>query len=488
VRTFALTATSGEGEAVSRNGPLHPRTPSSAVKAALQESKRELFQNKHDVAEEAIERLRQQHKRDQTERDLNFTFNDPFMSSAVAIDSEMAHSVLSHEVFSMNPSTLSLHAPSTLSNNRTITSSLISTSAQQESLLSMPVSPTPHQQQQPNRKSSLSKFISPKAKKTEKESKVSSNRKEHSFFPVSKPTGTSRQERRLKAKLMRNKGVPKEVTPTSPIRLLKNGRDMRKHKRVLNSTVNLFGGSKSRNDEDRDMDESWDMANDGISDITQETVDKMVLAITKHLHKFPEEAENLNRVHSDMTDPAPERGTYVTNNQLNTSAEELFPYLGGKNVITPPRGEGMSTKKGMTPPSFSRNVGSMGTRTFFTKTTQSTNDFANAWAIDEQEFWATEVAKESKNQFNKNRNMFEQRCSKNNIPTTPNSRKLAGKKKSKRSGHTTTSTITTAAPTLHSFVPSPPSSRPLVQKYPHQEENKELFLPQNGRNLQMAEI
>lgn len=410
VATTAITpSTSGAGESSSPEkvtpSPLHQQKSCSVVKTAIQETSKTLFKNNHDVAQEAIFRLREQHRLDKSER----LVTDSLYESEMAVDTERA-SLISTRSSMFSPSTLSMN-PSTLSNNRTL-------STFQES------------ERQGSRKASLQKLISNRAKKN---AKIPAKRQELSFFPASKPKDT-RKDKRIKEKLKRNKGVPKEVTPTSPMRMLRS-RNNERQKHLLNKTAN--SQEKLFNDDfnaqcaaNENADDSWDIENDGISDITQSTVDRMVIAISQHLRVFPEEAETLNRIHSDMTDPAPKKGTdhFLTGGDV----------AGFGRIATPPRGE-KSTK--MAPDILNRTFGSVGTKSFFTKTTQSTqtNDFANAWKIDEQKFWDSEVAKESQQDFLK--------------PKSPG--KLTVVKRSKRLDSSTITTATT--PTTLFTSPHSPS-------------------------------
>ena len=379
VATSALTPSSSNGETSAPHhvtpSPLHRK--SSAATAELLEQSRALFKSNHDIAQEAIHRLRKQHQLEQSEK----LVSNSLYESEVAVDTERM-SLLSarSSMFSNNQSTLSYN-PSTLTNNRTLS--------------------TYDAEQSQIRKASLQKLIANRAKKN---ANVLENKyqQEHSFFPASTPDapGKSRKEKRVREKLMRNKGVPKEVTSASPMRMLKN-RNNERQKRVLNTPDSLFNDDFNARCE-ANANDSWDIENDGISDITQSTVDRMVLAISQHVRVFPEEAEALTRIHSDVTDPAPKKGAMLRSiDEKHT--DHSFPILSsGKAGFSPPRTRS-ANKSGMTPAHLQRTYGSTGTQSFFTKTTHSTatNDFANAWKIDEQKFWDSEVAKESpqKHQF-----------------------------------------------------------------------------------------
>mmetsp|Transcript_10544 Transcript_10544/g.26602 ORF Transcript_10544/g.26602 Transcript_10544/m.26602 type:complete len:539 (+) Transcript_10544:499-2115(+) len=429
VATTALTpSTSNSGGDSSSPGPVtpSPQHQALAVKAAIQETSKTLFKNNQEIAQEAIFRLRQQHTLDQSDKIVT----DSLYESENAIDTERA-SLISTRSSMFSPSTLSMN-PSTLSNNRTL-------STFQES------------ERQASRKASLQTLISNRAKKN---AKIPTKSKEMSFFPASKPRDT-RKDKRIKEKLKRNKGVPKEVTSMSPSRVLK-ARNNERQKQLLNNSDLFDDNFNAHCAATQDADDSWDMDNDGISDITQSTVDRMVRAISQHLRVFPEEAENLNRIHSDVTDPAPRKG------ELRNAGGDV---AGFTRIVTPPR-----NGKVMSPSALNRTYGSMGTKSFFTKTTQSTqsNDFANAWKIDEQKFWESEVAK--------------QEVSKN--------KKLTVIKKPKRLDSSTITTSTT--PTTLLSPHSPPSFFQTNNQSGH-----EIFLTDHDKlmdnlvkqtDLQMAEI
>jgi len=505
--TTAITPTSSREETCTTGpvtpSPLHQPKPVSAVKSALKESSKILFTNNHDIAEEAIHRLRQQHQRDHAEKIVT----DSLYESEVAVDTERDRSVRSKtpSMFSNNPSMLSLN-PSTMTNYRTVSSSL------QE-----PERAKQQQQQPSSRKSSVQKSMAPRqtssnqnniakapaANKPSGKTLVRA-RQEHSFFPASRPRdapGSSRQEQqRLKDKLQRNKGVPKEVTPTSPIRMLKT-RNKQRQKQILNapSTDDNFVDANFNNnderDENRDANDSWDIGNDGISDITEATVDRMILAIAKHIRVFPEEAETLNRIHSDITDPAPIRGAIQNNDasSVEASSYQFFPMIGGAvagftngaTLVTPPRGGDAHATKGMSPHLFTRNIGSNANHSFFSKTTQSTqtNDFANVWKIDEQQFWDTEVANES------NKDLFKGH-------TSP-SRMTVMKRRKQRSGTTTTATSITVATTPTTSFSSHQSPLSRFHRKHEDHTSREVFLTDHDKlmdnlvlqnDVEMAEI
>jgi hypothetical protein len=468
-----------------------------------------LFRNNHDIAQEAIHRLRQQHQRHQIEKVIianNSLYNE---SSEVAVDTERDHSVFSHSILSKNPSLLSTNAPSTLSMgpstlasyNRTVSSSLLEPGQAQ----AQAKQPQHHPSQ--SRKSSLQKLISNRSvKKTAKMAmettpvRTAAQKELHSFFPVSKPqdllgkpTTSEEQKQRLKKKLRRNKGVPKEVaTPSSTMRRTLKNRNTQRQKQILNGGNHgddVFFGTDT--DASRDANDSWDMDDDGISAITQTTVDRVVLAISKHLRVFPEEAETLNRVHSDVTDPAPKRGAtkkkiHTCDNSSNTntaSSDQLVPMIGAdvagfSRIVTPPRLYS-PVKKGMSPGLLTRNIGSVGTRSFFTKTTQSTQsqDFADAWKIDEQRFWDTEVAKEFdkfKNNGNSNHHGVAKKC-----PQSPGQMMVFKHKQTKQrygTAHTTASTITTAKSSQTASFGSPQSPLSLFHQQQQEQHNFEEHL------------
>lgn len=462
--------------------PIHEQRSASAVKSAIQESSKNLFKNDRDKAEEAIQRLRLQHQLDHSERMVNESLNGSELKEDITVHSKNP-SLLSNppSLLSKNPSLLSGNPStlgSTLSNNRTvssvnhgtITSSMhiragtvsssmhnragtVASSMHNRTVASSTIQePVQAKQQQQSRKSSLQKFISPRTNKKNVKTSSSKNatgkapvrtRQDHSFFPASKPKDGPAKSRRgdpRKNKLRRNKGVPKVVRPVSPLKT----RNTHRQKQILNSTngegkffTDFVEGKESEN---RDADESWDIENDGVSDITQVTVDRMVRAISQHVKVFPEEAENLNRIHSDVTDPAPTPGTLLRDDN-DLVEPQFFPMPGGDVAgfkISPPRGRGRP--KGMSPPRFARNIGSMD-NSFFTGTTQSTqtNDFANAWRIDEQKFWDKEVEKEA----SKNLVKFDN----NNVFKSPSRMVIS---KTRRGGATSTYTSTTTATTSFS--------------------------------------
>lgn len=371
VNTSALTPSSSNGETSSPTrvtpSPLHQKP--SGVKAELLESSKALFKSNHEIAQEAIHRLRKQHQLEQSEK----LVSNSLYESEAAVDVERYSLVSARSsMFSGNPSTLSFN-PSTLTNNRTL-----STFDAEESQV---------------RKASLQKLLADRAKQNEKQKPDVYKFQEHSFFPASSPDapGKTRKEKRVREKIMRNKGVPKEVTSASPMRMLKN-RNNDRQKHLLNSTPNsknsLFTDDFNAQCE-ASANDSWDIENDGISDITQSTVDRMVLALAQHVRVFPEEAAALNRIHSDVTDPAPKKS--ALRKIQETQADYSFPILSGN--------PGFSTSK-------QRTYGSTGTQSFFTKATHSTAtmDFAKTWKIDEQKFWDSEVAKEFKTPTKQRRN------------------------------------------------------------------------------------
>ena len=542
--TTALTPTNSRSFSSSRGetsapgpvtpSPLHKQQPNETQSQTQHQKQvaavKTLFKNNHDIAQEAIHRLRQQHQREQIEKVIVANNSLNYESSEVAVDTERDHSVFSHSILSKNPSLLSANAPSTLSmgpstlasNNRTVSSSLLEPQAQAQAK-----QPLHHQSQ--SRRSSLQKLISNRSvKKTAKMAsektpvRTAAHQGHHSFFPASKPkdllkTTTNKeqqqqqqQQQRLKKKLRRNKGVPKEVaTPASPMRRTLKHRNMQRQKQILNGSNHgddVFFGTG----DEQDANDSWDMNDDGISDITHATVDRMVFAISQHLRVFPEEAETLNRVHSDVTDPVPKRGAtkkkiHTGDNTNTTSSDQLFPMIGGdvagfSKIVTPPRGGGgySPVKKGMSPGLFTRNIGSVGTRSFFTKTTQSTlsQDFANAWKVDEQRFWDTEVAKESHKEFDKPKNHTNTNNGDSNdhgvinkCPKSPGQMMVIKHKRTKQrygTAHTTTSTITTAKSFQTASFGAPQSPLSLFRQqaqaqHPNFEEHtsREVFLSEH---------
>eukprot|EP00536_Pseudo-nitzschia_multiseries_P013383 jgi/Psemu1/35093/gm1.35093_g len=395
-----------------------PPRQASPARIALRETKKHLFKNNHEIAEEAIKHLRQQqqHKRETKPPDVATATNDSTVhdESEVAVDLERDCS-------------------------------------QRSAMRSSTISATPNAKLPPSRMPSGAAPVRP--------------RQELSFFPASKPRdppGTKRQVRRAREKKDRIKGVPKEVQKDGPSRFFrKRGKQHQQHQQQKDALA--WEGTER---DDSPFSRSWDIDNDGVSDITQTTVDRMAFAVEQQVLVFPEEAENLHRIHSDLTDPAPNRGPAESEKEPAKAAEaedaakasaqqqDFFPVLGAvpgfdaaakhddfRRVVTPPRG-GHSPQKYLSPPSFTRNVGSSGTRSFFTKTTHSTqtSNFASAWRKDEQQFWDTEVARE------------EGRGDKNGRKTRGKMLSLSpggkswGMHKTRRSGATatTTTSITTA--------------------------------------------
>ena len=346
----------------------------------------------------------------------------------------------------------------------------------------------------------------------------------HAFFPktsvssASPPTTavgrktkfTTRHEQRMQEKADRIKDVPTKVlvkktvvvppgapsSPSPPSPVLPALNDNTGTRRTpkgataaaAESSASSSGSSSS----------SWDMEQDGISVITQTTVNRMVVAIEQHIRVFPEDTDTLTRVYSDLTDPV-DQTTFTTPPESDHGRSHLFfPMLGGAvagftrdmmfNAATTFTNAGRTTTAestknnhkqdttangnstspvlmknnnitsisnkfdsnnnnnnkhsiavvsplsspqkpplpqqqqqqhtsnnggspsllpsrrvvlggGLTPPRLipSRTHGSSGTRqSYVTKTSQSTQsqDFANTWKRDEEQFWATEVAKD----------------------------------------------------------------------------------------------
>ena len=489
--TITPSSSRGEGTATAEPitpSPLHqPKRPTVTARSSFQESSKNLFKNNHDIAEEAIKHLRQQQQRVNAQELINET---NMYASEIAVDTE--------------------RDPSQRSNIRTVSPiQRLQAHSQPSSQLSSLLQPISHRL-----KSKTVKNLNPSGVTPLR------NRQEHTFFPASKPRdppGTTRQEQRIREKQERIKGVPKEVTPSPP---RTSARTKQKRGKSSSSGDHFFGATKGAagdgiDDQDTNT-SSWDLENDGISVITQNTVDRMVFAIGQQLRVFPEEADNLNRVHSDVTDPVPNQTTTgdndadIQNNNNNTrnknassekASSELFPMIGGavagftlaattlrtntsNVVVTPTRGRDAPDSKGvmmsMPPSLFTRNVGSSGTRSFFTKTTYSTqtNDFANAWRLDEQNFWDSEVAKQS-NEGNTNMNI-------NNGLRSPDRRmntKQQGVRggKSRRSGATTgtaaTSITTATTPTTQgtrSFAATSPSM--MVHNKHEEHTSREVYL------------
>lgn len=226
----------------------------------------------------------------------------------------------------------------------------------------------------------------------------------HSFFPASNPQTTKHLHQPKPA-------VPKEVS--SPAR--------KPRARVTNTqpiptspphdanaaTTCVGKGNGNDNDES-----SVDFEDDGVSVITQETIDEMVLALEQQEVTLFPDGQVLNRMYSDVTDPIDESFaewkdtlnlsiTSAANTSLDLMIEGRIPLQQQPDVSCHSGAGGKHTSSsaaaGMSPPRLTRQGQSTGTRSFFTKTTYSTQteDFACAWQRDEQQYWDTLVNKDS---------------------------------------------------------------------------------------------
>lgn len=163
--------------------------------------------------------------------------------------------------------------------------------------------------------------------------------------------------------------------------------------------------------EDNDGSSYFDFEDDGVSVITQETVDEMIHALEQEQVLFPD-APILNRVHSDVTDRidasfADWRDTLnlsAMSGAANTSLDLMIEGLtlheqqeDFSDYCAADRASSRIAAGMMGPPILTREGRSSGTRSFFTRTTHSTQteDFACTWMRDEQQYWDTLVREES---------------------------------------------------------------------------------------------
>ena len=129
---------------------------------------------------------------------------------------------------------------------------------------------------------------------------------------------------------------------------------------------------------------SFDFDDDGVSIITQHTVDVMVQVMEKEDPTVP----YIQRVFSDCTDPVDIQ--FAQWNDANTSAVES-----SQDATTPST---LTIQTSSSPPRFSRETRSTGAHSFFTKTSQSTEteDIHSVWKKEEQQYWASLVENERK--------------------------------------------------------------------------------------------
>jgi hypothetical protein len=179
-----------------------------------------------------------------------------------------------------------------------------------------------------------------------------------SFFPVSKPS-TGRDPPGV-LHTMNGPPIPKEVPSPS-----------RRSGVPTEATVYPVTGQG---------DDIFDIEDDGVSVITQDTVDEMMRKSEQQQKVFPGKFL-LNRVYSDDTDPVnPSLGP--AKKQSVSKADDIANdiYTEGRN---------------MSPPQLTRQNISSETRSIITKTTNSsqTDDFSE-WKQKEQHYWDSQVAKD----------------------------------------------------------------------------------------------
>jgi len=128
---------------------------------------------------------------------------------------------------------------------------------------------------------------------------------------------------------------------------------------------------------------SFDLDDDGVSVITQHTVDVMVQVMEKEDQTVP----YIQRVFSDCTDHVDTQ--FAQWNDANAPVVES-----SQDATTP-----STTMQTMSsPPRFSRETRSTGAHSFFTKTSQSTEteDIHSVWKKEEQQYWASLVENDGK--------------------------------------------------------------------------------------------
>jgi hypothetical protein len=202
-------------------------------------------------------------------------------------------------------------------------------------------------------------------------------KKELSFFPVSKPC-TARDPAGSHG-AYRNISVPKEVS--SPPR-----------RGLAGKAVGVPGVAATFPRTEAKDDDLFDFDDDGISCITQETVDRMVKDMEEQQKDFPNDFL-LNRVYSDVTDPA-DRSFGQGGNLFRPEGETASAGNDPRSSLNEPRSS-LQEGRYMTPPRLTRQNRSSETRSFFTRTTHSTDpDDFDAWKEEEQQYWDSLVAKE----------------------------------------------------------------------------------------------
>lgn len=234
-----------------------------------------------------------------------------------------------------------------------------------------------HQQQQHQRQKEYERIVSNRAlqskslqHKTEGTPQESPNlpSKEHpSFFPASKPTTGRDPPGALRTTT--NPAVPKEVS--SPARrgcARENG---------VPAVATAYQTKDSGPDDD-----IFDFDGDGVSVITQETVDEMMRQLELQQKDFPNNFL-LYRVYSDDTDPVDQSFGHLNKGSTRgeVSIDELNNFLSEGRYMSPPR--------------LTRQNRSSETRSLFTKTTNSSHsDDFSAWKEEEQRYWNSQVAKD----------------------------------------------------------------------------------------------
>jgi hypothetical protein len=231
-----------------------------------------------------------------------------------------------------------------------------------------------------------------------KKTRPTSGIEHHAFFPASNPQTTKLHPPSKPA-------VPKEVA--SPARKPR-GKTSDAPPTHTSPPLRNVESTSAQNDKDNDDVSYFDFEDDGVSMITQETIDEMVLALEQEQILFPD-APVLNRVYSDVTDRidasfADWKETLNLSVMSSTANTSLFPMIEGRTPqeqldFTGQCGDRISSRfaAGMSPPRLTRQGQSSGTRSFFTKTTHSTqtDDFACAWKRDEQQYWDSLVKEET---------------------------------------------------------------------------------------------
>jgi len=197
----------------------------------------------------------------------------------------------------------------------------------------------------------------------------------HSFFPVSTPVtgrdppGNHQGLSSSKPKTSTGFCVPKEVPSSPPRRMQKGGMPLVAHAH----------------------DDLFDFDDDGVSAITQETVDRMMRERYQQQQQQKGGVPNelvLKTVYSDITDPISRPfGQWKDDDPKATIIQ--FP------LATPE-----VSRESMSPPRLSRESRSSGTRSFMTTNSTQTDDF-NAWKREEQQYWESLVAKEESTTFTK---------------------------------------------------------------------------------------